>query len=143
MNALFMDSERQFRRPLSEPFLPVFFMLAGQEATTPKLARPVPGYRVDRRAVLQSRALLLDTPILVLDEPTEGLDTVTEQAVLQAVDKVMRGRSVLLITQRPSALVGMVGQVLEFDEGRIVRRDRARMLLSPDINTPDFHGRQA
>lgn len=74
------------------------------------------------RRLAIARALLLDAPILILDEPTEGLDTVTEHALLQAVMNLMSRRSVLLITHRLSALAGLVDEVLVLEEGRIVRR---------------------
>jgi ATP-binding cassette subfamily C protein CydC len=74
------------------------------------------------RRLAIARALLLDAPILVLDEPTEGLDTVTEQALLDTVLTLMAGRSVLLITHRLSALAAGFDAVLAMDDGRIVDR---------------------
>lgn len=74
------------------------------------------------RRLAIARALLLDAPILVLDEPTEGLDSVTEQALLRTVMQLMQGRSVLLITHRLSALTELVDEVLVLDAGRIVER---------------------
>jgi ATP-binding cassette, subfamily C, bacterial CydC len=74
------------------------------------------------RRLAIARALLLDAPILVLDEPTEGLDSVTEQALLQAVMQLMEGRSVLLVTHRLSALTDLVDEVLVMGRGRIVER---------------------
>jgi ATP-binding cassette, subfamily C, bacterial CydC len=75
-----------------------------------------------------ARALLVDAPILVLDEPTEGLDTVTERLLLSTLDTLMRGRSVLLITHRLSALTELVDEVLVMREGHIVQRGTARDL---------------
>jgi ATP-binding cassette subfamily C protein CydC len=74
------------------------------------------------RRLAIARALLLDAPILVLDEPTEGLDSITEQALLHTVMALMRGRSVLLITHRLSALTELVDEVLVMDAGGIVER---------------------
>ena len=56
------------------------------------------------RRIAIARALLKDAPILILDEPTEGLDAATEQAVLHALDRLMRGRTTLFVTHRPQAL---------------------------------------
>ena len=56
------------------------------------------------RRIAIARALLKDAPILILDEPTEGLDVATEQAVLRAIDRLMRGRTTLFVTHRPQAL---------------------------------------
>ena len=65
-----------------------------------------------------ARALLKDAPILLLDEPTEGLDAASERAVLDALAKLMRGRTTLLITHRVSAL-RVVDRVVSLDGGRI------------------------
>jgi ATP-binding cassette subfamily C protein CydC len=72
------------------------------------------------RRLAIARALLLDAPILVLDEPTEGLDAVTERALLDTVMTLMHGRSVLLITHKPSTLAVGFDKILVMDEGRIV-----------------------
>ncbi|TCT20736.1 thiol reductant ABC exporter subunit CydC [Thiobaca trueperi] len=71
------------------------------------------------RRIAIARALLKDAPILLLDEPTEGLDTATERDLMQALDRLMVGRTVLLITHRPAGL-DWVDQVLVLDEGREV-----------------------
>jgi ATP-binding cassette, subfamily C, bacterial CydC len=81
------------------------------------------------RRLAVARALLLDAPILILDEPTEGLDTVTEQSLLQAIMRLMEGRSVLLITHRMSTLTELVDEVLVMEEGRIAQRGSPRALL--------------
>ena len=56
------------------------------------------------RRIAIARALLKDAPMLVLDEPTEGLDAASERAVLRALDRLMAGRTTLLVTHRPQAL---------------------------------------
>lgn len=52
------------------------------------------------RRIAIARALLKDAPILILDEPTEGLDATTASEVLDALDRVAEGRTVILITHR-------------------------------------------
>jgi len=64
-----------------------------------------------------ARAILKDAPILLLDEPTEGLDAASERAVLDALVKLMLGRTTLLITHRRSAL-RVVGRVISLQCGR-------------------------
>jgi len=66
------------------------------------------------RRIAIARALLKDAPILVLDEPTEGLDNPNAEAVLQSVDRLMKGRTVLIITHRRDALCA-VDQVLDLN----------------------------
>lgn len=71
------------------------------------------------RRIAVARALLKDAPILLLDEPTEGLDAETERSLMQALDRLMVGRTVLLITHRPAGL-DWVDRVLVLDQGREV-----------------------
>lgn len=56
-----------------------------------------------------ARALLLDAPILILDEPTEGLDGATARALMHTLERLMSGRSVLLISHRREDLAGVDG----------------------------------
>ncbi len=70
------------------------------------------------RRLAIARALLKDAPILLLDEPTEGLDPVSERAVLEGLRTLMQGRTTLLITHRPQALEDM-DAVLRLDCGRV------------------------
>lgn len=80
------------------------------------------------RRIAIARALLRDAPILLLDEPTEGLDAVTERALMDAVQQLMKGRSVLLTTHRPVALAQM-DEILVLDQGRVVERGTHAELL--------------
>ncbi len=73
------------------------------------------------RRIAVARALLKDAPILLLDEPTEGLDAATERDLMAALNRLMVGRTVLLITHRPAGL-DWVDQVLVLDQGRAVAR---------------------
>jgi ATP-binding cassette subfamily B protein len=50
-----------------------------------------------RQRIAIARAIIRDTPILILDEPTSGLDAASEQSVIEALDRLMKGRSTLLI----------------------------------------------
>ena len=68
-----------------------------------------------------ARALLREAPILLLDEPTEGLDAASEGFVLDALTRLVRGRTTLLITHRASAL-RLVDRVVSLRSGRIDAR---------------------
>jgi ATP-binding cassette subfamily B protein len=50
-----------------------------------------------RQRIAIARAIIRDTPILILDEPTSGLDAVSEQAVIGALDVLMKGRTSVVI----------------------------------------------
>ncbi|EIL97209.1 ATP-binding cassette domain-containing protein, partial [Rhodanobacter sp. 115] len=78
----------------------------------------------EARRIAIARALLADAPILILDEPTEGLDAGTAAQLYQALDKVMAGRSVLLITHRLGGLSSLVDEVATMRDGRIAERHR-------------------
>lgn len=58
----------------------------------------------ERQRVALARAFLRDAPLLLLDEPTANLDGATEQQVLEAVRRLARGRTVVLVAHRPSLL---------------------------------------
>jgi ATP-binding cassette subfamily B (MDR/TAP) protein 10 len=53
-----------------------------------------------RQRIAIARALLKDSPIIILDEATSALDTVSEQLVQQAVQRLVKGRTVLVIAHR-------------------------------------------
>ena len=50
-----------------------------------------------RQRIAIARAVIRDTPILILDEPTVGLDATSEQSVIEALDKLMKGRTSIVI----------------------------------------------
>lgn len=50
-----------------------------------------------RQRITIARAVIRDTPILILDEPTAGLDAASEQAVIKALDALMKGRTSVVI----------------------------------------------
>ena len=50
-----------------------------------------------RQRIAIARAVIRNTPILVLDEPTSGLDAHSEQAVFEALDRLMTGKTCIVI----------------------------------------------
>src|SRR6059058_5057136 len=57
-----------------------------------------------RQRVALARAFLKDSPILILDEPTSGVDANTEAAIVEALGRLQEGRTVIIISHRPSAV---------------------------------------
>jgi ABC-type multidrug transport system fused ATPase/permease subunit len=65
--------------------------------------RLLSGGQAQRLAI--ARAALRDAPVLLLDEPTSQVDLAGEAAILAALDRLARGRTVLLIAHRPGAVL--------------------------------------
>jgi ATP-binding cassette subfamily C protein CydC len=96
---------------------------AGYDTELGEAGARLSGGQARRLAI--ARALLLDAPILILDEPTEGLDTLTERELLQAIIRLMRGRSVLLITHRLAILGDLADRIVVLEHGRVVQQGAA------------------
>jgi subfamily B ATP-binding cassette protein MsbA len=58
-----------------------------------------------RQRIAIARAVIRNTPILVLDEPTSGLDAQSEQAVFEALDRVMQNKTSIVIAHRLATIV--------------------------------------
>lgn len=67
-----------------------------------------------------ARALLKAAPVLILDEPGEGLDSVTEQAMLKAITESAKDRTLILITHHSVGLDDM-HQIIHLEQGHIVK----------------------
>jgi ATP-binding cassette subfamily B protein len=95
-----------------------------------------------RQRIAIARAFLKDAPLLLLDEATSSLDSESEEAIREALGRLMRGRTVLAIAHRLSTIRGFDrvvvlqdGKVLEDGApGRLMRRDGPyRRLIQSEI----------
>ena len=75
----------------------------------------------EKQRVAIARTILKGPPILVLDEATSALDTFTEKEIQDALDRVSRGRTTLVIAHRLSTVIG-ADEIIVLDQGRIVER---------------------
>ena len=76
-----------------------------------------------------ARALLKDAPILILDEPTSALDARTEALLLDALRRLMRGRTTFVIAHRLSTIRD-ADRILVLDHGEIVEQGRHAELMT-------------
>jgi ABC-type multidrug transport system fused ATPase/permease subunit len=72
-----------------------------------------------RQRIAIARAILYDAPILILDEPTSAIDSRTEAVILDALDRLMVGRTTFVIAHRLSTVLH-ADRILVLDQGRIV-----------------------
>ncbi|MDI1285743.1 MAG: ABC transporter ATP-binding protein [Reyranella sp.] len=79
-----------------------------------------------RQRIAIARALLKNAPILVLDEATSALDEATEAELQAEIDDLMKGRTVIAISHRPSTLARL-DRLIALEEGRIVDAGRPRL----------------
>jgi ATP-binding cassette subfamily C protein CydD len=78
-----------------------------------------------------ARAFLKDAPFLILDEATSYLDSASEAAIQDALPRLMRGRTVLIIAHRLK-LVFAADQVAVLDQGRVIEMGAPRTLITQD-----------
>lgn len=81
-----------------------------------------------RQRVAIARALLRDAPILVLDEALSAVDAENEAAIQTALDRLMQGRTTLILAHRLSSVIGC-DRILVLNEGRVVEDGHHEALM--------------
>jgi len=82
----------------------------------------------ERQRVAIARAFLADAPILILDEATASLDSESEALIQEAMERLMNGRTVIVIAHRLST-VRALDRILVFEHGRVVEDGSHTALL--------------
>jgi ABC-type multidrug transport system fused ATPase/permease subunit len=81
-----------------------------------------------RQLISIARALLVDPRILILDEATSSVDTMTEALIQEALERLLAGRTTLVIAHRLST-VRHVDRIYVVDDGRIVEQGNHEELM--------------
>jgi len=88
----------------------------------------------ERQRVAIARAFLADAPILILDEATASLDSESEALIQEAMERLMTGRTVIVVAHRLST-VRSLDRILVFERGRIIEDGSHNALLARDAGT--------
>jgi ATP-binding cassette subfamily B protein len=91
-----------------------------------------------RQRIAIARAVIRNTPILVLDEPTSGLDSSSEQLVFEALDRLMKNKTTIVIAHRLST-VRNADIIYVVDDGCIIESGRHEELIKEDGLYAELH----
>src|SRR5262249_48342700 len=83
----------------------------------------------ERQRIAIARALLKDAPILILDEPTSALDASSEAVVMDAVERLMKNRTTLIVAHRLST-ARKADRIVVLDLGTIAEAGTHRELMA-------------
>ncbi|HEX6385852.1 MAG TPA: ATP-binding cassette domain-containing protein [Anaerolineae bacterium] len=83
----------------------------------------------ERQRISVARAFLKDAPILLLDEPTSAIDSKTEAVILEALDRLMAGRTTFMVAHRLSTIRN-ADRILVLNQGELVEQGTHDELLA-------------
>jgi ATP-binding cassette subfamily B protein len=96
----------------------------------------------ERQRVALARAFLADAPVLILDEATSSLDSYSEGLIQDAMQRLMQGRTCIVIAHRLST-VRALDRILVFDRGRVVEEGSHAALMQRAGPYRDLFSQQA
>ncbi len=99
----------------------------GYETTVGSLGGRLSGGQ--RQRIALARAILRDPAIVLLDEATSQIDLESEQAIREALEQFVKGRTVVLVTHRP-AVLALAERIVVLQDGRIADQGTHQELLS-------------
>jgi ABC-type multidrug transport system fused ATPase/permease subunit len=122
-------TDEQMVRALADAALGDFLRDLPQGLDTPVGERglSISGGQAQRIAI--ARAFLKDAPLLVLDEPTSNVDAESERAIVEALERLREGRTVLIVAHRLTTIRG-ADQIIVMDRGRITDAGRHDDLIT-------------
>jgi ATP-binding cassette subfamily B protein len=95
-----------------------------------------------RQRIAIARAVIRDTPILILDEPTSGLDAASEQAVIGALDALMKGRTSVVIAHHLGT-IRHADVIFVINDSALVEQGTHEALLAQNGVYAELHRLQA
>ncbi|MBA3245946.1 MAG: ABC transporter ATP-binding protein, partial [Actinobacteria bacterium] len=95
----------------------------------------------ERQRVSVARAFLKDAPILILDEPTSSIDSQTESVILEALQRLMHGRTTFMVAHRLSTIVD-ADLILVLNHGRVAEHGTHGALLAAGGLYAQLHSAQ-
>ena len=91
-----------------------------------------------RQRIAIARAVIRDTPILIMDEPTSGLDALSEHLVVDAMERLMEGRTCIIVAHRLST-IRKASVILVVKDGAIAERGSHEELMKADGLYAELH----
>jgi ATP-binding cassette, subfamily B, bacterial len=91
-----------------------------------------------RQRIAIARAVIRDTPILIMDEPTSGLDAISERLVVDAMERLMEGRTCIIVAHRLST-IRKANVIFVVKDGAIAERGSHEDLMKADGLYAELH----
>jgi ATP-binding cassette, subfamily B, bacterial len=96
----------------------------------------------ERQRVSVARAFLKDAPVLILDEPTSSIDSQTESVILDALQRLMEGRTTFMVAHRLSTIAD-ADLILVLNHGEVAEHGTHHDLLAADGLYAQLHAAQS